>query len=80
VHARPHGKQQPGDDDGSSQPEGPKANWPELDVKPGQRDPRCRKKNDRDQENDDAQDARGKRLQALRGFGIGGFDLPVEKR
>jgi hypothetical protein len=36
--------------------------------------------NDRDQENEDAQDARGSRLEALGGFGIGGFDLPVEKK
>jgi hypothetical protein len=34
----------------------------------------------RDQENEDAQDAGGSRLEALGGFGIGGFDLPVEKK
>jgi len=31
-------------------------------------------------ENEDAQDARSIRLEALGGFGIGGFDLSVEKK
>lgn len=79
VLARPDGKQKAGDGDGSSQPEGPKTNWPELEVKPGQRDASCREENDRDQENEDAQDARGSRLEALGGFGISGFDPPVDK-
>jgi hypothetical protein len=80
VLARPDGEQKAGDRDGSSQPEGPKANRPELEVKPGQRDASCREEDDRDQENEGAQDARSSRLEALGGFGIGGFDLPVEKK
>ena len=80
VLARPDGEQKAGDGNGSSQPEGPKANRPELEVKPGQRDASCREEDDRDQENEDAQDARGSRLEALGGFGIGGFDLPIKKK
>src|ERR1700732_1555165 len=41
VLARPYGEQKAGDGDCSSQPEGPKANLPELEVKPGQRDASC---------------------------------------
>src|SRR3984957_11074569 len=78
--ARPDGEQKAGDGDGSSQPEGPKASRPELEVKPGQGDASCQEEDDRDQENEDAQDARGGRLEALGGFGIGGFDLPVDKK
>jgi len=80
VRARPDGEQQAGDGDGSSQPKGPKANRLELEVKPGQRDASCREEDDRDQEDEGAQDARGSRLEALGGFAIDGFDLPVEKK
>ena len=59
VLARPDGEEKAGDGDGSSQPEGPKASRPELEVKPGQRDASCREEDDRDQEDEGAQDARG---------------------
>jgi len=58
--------------DDSSQPEGSKAYWPELEIKPGQRDASCQE--------EDAQDPRDGLLQALGCFGIGSFDLPVEKK
>src|SRR5271170_43716 len=80
VLARPDSEQKAGNGDGSSQPEGQIANRPQLLVKPGQRDASCREEDDRDQENEHAQDAGGSRLEALGGFGIGGFDLPVEKK
>src|SRR5208283_3168979 len=80
VLARPDGEQKAADGDGSSQPEGPKANRPELEIKQGKRDASCREEDDRDQEDEDTQDARGSRLEALGGFGIGGLDLPVEKK
>jgi hypothetical protein len=73
VLARRDSEEKAGDGDGSSQPEGPKANRPELEVKPSQRDASCREEDDHDQEDEDAQDARGSRLEALGGFGIGGF-------
>src|SRR5271155_474469 len=79
VHARPDGEEKAGDGDGSSQPERPKASRPELEVKPAQRDASCREEDDRDQEGEDAEDARGCGLETLSGFGISGFDLPVEK-
>ncbi|SPE26333.1 hypothetical protein SBA5_540091 [Candidatus Sulfotelmatomonas gaucii] len=80
MHARPDGKQQAGNGDGSSQPEWPEAIRPEREVKPGQRDVNWQEENHRDQENEEAQDARGSRLEALGGFGIGGSDLPVDKK
>lgn len=80
VYARPDCKQQACDGDGSSQPEGPKVNWPELEIKPVQRDASCREEDDRDQEDEGAQDARGSRLETLGGFGISGFDRPLEKK
>jgi hypothetical protein len=80
VPARPDGKEKAGDGDGSSQPEESKANGPELEIKQGQRDASCREEDDRDQEDKDAQDARASRLETPGGFGIGGFDLPVEKK
>jgi len=79
VLARPDSEEKAGDGDGSSQPKGPKAIRPELEVKPSQRDASCREEDDRDQEDEDAQDARGSRLEALGGFGMDGFDLPVEE-
>ena len=42
VHSRPDGKQKAGDGSGSTQPKGPKTNWPEREVKPVQRDARGR--------------------------------------
>ena len=80
VLARPDSEEKAGDGDGSPQPEGPKANRPELEVKQWQRNASGRKQDDHDQEDEDAQDARGSRLEALGGFGIGGLDLPVEKK
>ena len=80
VLARPDSKEKARDGDGSSQPEGPKASRPELEVKPSQRDASCREDDDRDQEDEDTQDARGSRLEALGRFGIDGFDLPVGKK
>src|SRR5580698_709788 len=80
VHARPYGEEKAGDGNGCPHPEGPKARRPELEVKPGQRDAGYREEDNRDQENEDTQDARGSRLEALRGFGIGGFDLPIDKK
>ena|ERR1017187_9109948 len=80
VLARPDGEQKAGDGDGSSQPEGQKASRPELEIKKGRRDASRREEDDRDQEDEDTQDARGSRLEAPGGFGIGGFDLPVEKK
>jgi len=52
---------------------------PERKVKPAQWDASCREEDDRDQEREDAEDARGCGLETLSGLGIGGFDLPVEK-
>ncbi len=46
-------------EDAKKRLKGPKANRPELQVKPGRRDASCREEDDRDQENEDAQDARG---------------------
>ena len=66
--------------DGSSQPGGPKASQPELEVKLGHRDASWREEDDRDQVNEDAPDARGSQLEALGGFGIGGFVIPIEKK
>ena len=80
VLACPDGEQKAGDGDGSSQPEGQKANGPELEIKQVQRDVSWREEDDRDHEDEDTQDSRGSRLEALSGFGIGGLDLPVEKK
>jgi hypothetical protein len=80
VLTRPDGEEKAGDGACSSQPERPKANGPELEIKQGQRDASCREQGDRDQEDKGAQDARASRLEALGGFGIGGFDLPLEKK
>jgi hypothetical protein len=52
VLARPDGEQKARDSDGSSQPEGPKASRPELEVKPEERDASCRAEDDRDQEDE----------------------------
>ncbi|MGB2589395.1 MAG: hypothetical protein WAJ96_02010 [Candidatus Acidiferrum sp.] len=78
VLARPDGEKNSGDGDRSSQPEEPITGRPERNVKPAQRDASCREEDDRDQEDEDAEDARGCRLEALSGFGIDGFDLPVD--
>jgi hypothetical protein len=80
MEARPDGEEKAGDGDGSSQPEGQKARRPEFKIKPGQRDASQGEEDDGDEKNEEAQDARGKRLEALGGFGIEGFDLPVEKK
>ena len=42
VLARPDSEEKASDGDGSSQPEGPKAKRPELEIKQGQRDASCR--------------------------------------
>jgi hypothetical protein len=76
--SRPDGEEKAGDHDGSSQPEGPKASQPELKIEPAQRDASCREQDDRDQEGEGAQDARGDGLETPGGFRIDGFDLPVE--
>ena len=80
VLARPDGEEKAGDGDGCSQPEGPKASRPELEVEPGQRDARCGEEDDHDEEDEEAQDARGGWFEALGGLGIDGFDLPVEEK
>src|SRR6516164_8091456 len=80
VLSRPDGEQKAGDHDGSSQPEGPKPGRQELKIEPAQRDASCREQDDRDQEGERAQDARGYGLKALGGFCIAGFDLPVDEK
>ena len=80
VLSRPDGEQKAGDHDGSSQPEGPKPSRPGLKIEPAQRDASCREQDDRDQEGDRAQDARGHGLETLGGFRVGGFDPPVDDK
>src|SRR5579872_2851616 len=80
VFACPDSEEDPGAGDASSQPEGPKASRPELDVEPRQWDARSGEEDDGNQEDEDAEDARGRRLKTLRGFGVDGFDLPVNKK
>ena len=65
VVSRPDGEEKAGDHDGSSQPEGPKPSRPGLKIKPAQRDASCREQDDRDQEGEGAQDARGDGFQTL---------------
>src|SRR5262249_16473438 len=80
VLSRPNGEEKAGDQDGSSQPEGPKPSRPELKIGPAERDAGCRKQDDRDQECEGAQDARGDGLKTSGGFRIDGFDLPVDEK
>jgi hypothetical protein len=78
--SRPDSEEEAGDGHGSSQPEWPKAFWPDLEVKPVERNASYRQEDDRYQEKEGAQDARGSWLQTLGGFGIYGFDRPVNKK
>src|SRR6202021_485876 len=48
IQARPDGEQKAGDRDRCSQPEGPKARPPELEVEPGRGDARDRGEEERD--------------------------------
>ena len=50
VLARPDGEEKAGDGKSSSNPKGPDARGPELEVKPAQRDASCREEDDHDQE------------------------------
>jgi hypothetical protein len=80
VLARPHGEEKADDGNSSSNPKGPDARRPELAVELRQRDASCREEHDHDQEGEGPQNARGGRLAALGGFGIGGLDPPIEKK
>jgi len=50
MHTRPDGEKKAGHGDGGSEPERPKASWPELEVKPGNWDASRREEDDRDQD------------------------------
>src|SRR5580704_7801789 len=80
VLARPDGEEKADDGDSSSNPKGPNASRPELEVEPVQRDARCREEDDRDQQEEGPQDARGGRLDALDAFGLDCPDPPIEKK
>ena len=78
VLSRPDREKKAGDHDGSSQPERPKPNRPDLKIEPAQRNAYRREQDNRDQEDDDAQDTGGYRLDTSVGFRVDGFDLPVD--
>src|SRR5215469_11185004 len=80
VLSRPDGEEKAGDHDGSSKPEGPKPNRPGLKIEPAQRDASCREQDNRDQEGEGAQDARGDGLETLGGFRTDSFDLPIDEK